>query len=82
MALENQILDAFGENLRKLRTERGMTQSDLEAASGIDRANISHIENGNKSLELITVLKLIKALGLSPERVITADLVNLLEERE
>ena len=61
----------LGKKIRSLRAELGMSQLDLELASGINRTEISRIENGQKNLELITLVKL--AIGLEKEMI---DLFN------
>ncbi len=38
----------MGENLRKLRIERGMTQIALQMQTGIEQALISKYENGER----------------------------------
>ena len=42
-------------NLRKLRTERGLSQERLAADSGVDRAYVSELERGigNASVDLL-----------------------------
>lgn len=40
--------DNMGENLRKLRIERGMTQIALQMQTGIEQALISKYENGER----------------------------------
>jgi transcriptional regulator with XRE-family HTH domain len=54
----------FGENIRKLRESKNMTQFDLEAASGIDRADISRIENGRLDIQFSRIIKLAESLGV------------------
>ena len=49
--------------LHSARVEQGMTQADLEAASGISHANISRIETGSSNPSLKTLRKLAKAMG-------------------
>lgn len=51
--------------LRDARTKRGLTQTQLEAASGIDQTVISRIERGeNPNPTIDTVRKLEDALRL------------------
>lgn len=52
----------FGARVRELREEKGMSQFDLEAASGIDRADISRIENGRLDIKFSSIVKLADAL--------------------
>lgn len=42
----------FGEKLRRLRKERGLTQEQMADAFGIDRSFISDVERGARSMSL------------------------------
>ncbi|OQP43442.1 hypothetical protein A4H97_11040 [Niastella yeongjuensis] len=54
----NKEIVQFGENVRRLRTAKGLTQSDLEAVTGIDRGDISRIENGRMDIQFSSIIKL------------------------
>jgi transcriptional regulator with XRE-family HTH domain len=56
----------FGENLRAARTGAGLSQEALAYEAVVDRAAISVYERGRREPNLRTVLKLARALGLSP----------------
>lgn len=47
----------------RCRTEQNMSQQDLADATGIDRSDISKLENGNANPSLRTIQKLAKGLG-------------------
>lgn len=49
---------AFGRNLKKLRTERGLTQTELAAVLDISRPSIAHYERGTREPSF-TVLNLL-----------------------
>lgn len=68
--IDKELL-AFGKRLRQLRKYRRLTQVDLELSSGITNADISRIENGQKNIEIITIIKFAKAL-----KVYTKDLFD------
>lgn len=53
---------SFGNNLKRMRETRGMTQGDLEQKSGIRMANISRIERNQAEPNLSTIYKLMDAL--------------------
>lgn len=59
----------FADGLRAARKNAGLTQGQLAARSGIDRATISLIENGREAPRADTILKLAEALHLSPARL-------------
>lgn len=56
----------FGTNLRAARTAAGLSQEVLAYEAVVDRAAISVYERGRREPNLRTVLKLVRALGLSP----------------
>ena len=45
----------FGERLRQLRRDAGLTQIDMAVAFGIDRSYISDVECGKKGISLATL---------------------------
>ncbi len=54
----------MGYNLRKIREEKGMTQSELAQKSGVSRVTISRLESGSQSDLMVGNLnKLAEALG-------------------
>jgi transcriptional regulator with XRE-family HTH domain len=55
----------FGENVRRLRLAKGLTQLDLETATGIDRGDISRIENGRMDIQFSSIIKLAEGLEIS-----------------
>lgn len=55
-----------GQNIAKLRTQRGMTQQQLADAIQIDRAEISRYENGLRAMGIALIPPLAQALGVPP----------------
>ena|GEM_PF-4226668 len=53
-----------GELIRRTREGRGMTRTQLSRASGVDRGMLSHIEDGDLSGSIETLLRLAKALDM------------------
>ena len=60
----------LGENLRKLRLKKNMSQVDLANALNVDRAYISNVENGKQNLTLSTMEKVAKVLGVSVDQLL------------
>ena len=56
--------NVLGERVRKRREELNLTQEELGRLVGVQRAQISRIENG-KNLTFSTVAKVFKAMGIS-----------------
>jgi transcriptional regulator with XRE-family HTH domain len=65
----------FGQRLRQLRNDRGLTQVGLAEASGLIDTYISDMERGLKVPSLTTLLRLAAALGCK-----VADLVTVFDE--
>jgi len=57
-------LKAFGKRLKSIRKAKGLSQLDLEIESGINRTEISRMENGQRNIEFYTIVKLANALGI------------------
>ena len=55
----------LGENLKRIRLAKKMSQGDLSKSLGVDRAYISNIENGRMNPTLSTLEKIAGALGIS-----------------
>jgi transcriptional regulator with XRE-family HTH domain len=53
----------FGNQVRKLRNKKGMSQLALAQKSGLDLTTINEIENGNREPMLKTVWRIANALG-------------------
>lgn len=62
---------ALGQALRKLRTERGWSQSELALRADIDRNYLSLIELGRNSPSVRMLLRLCSALDVSAAEVLT-----------
>lgn len=61
---------AFGEALRAVRRERGMSQMNLYSASGIDRTYISLIERGIRSPTIRMIARFAKYLKVHPSELV------------
>jgi DNA-binding XRE family transcriptional regulator len=55
-------LDILGEMIKKARKERHLTQEQLGELVGVQKAQISKIENNAKDVRLSTILKVFNAL--------------------
>lgn len=60
----------LGENLKKLRESKDLSQGDLADKLEVDRAYISNIENGRMNPTLSTLEKIAKALGISSSELL------------
>jgi transcriptional regulator with XRE-family HTH domain len=55
-------LKKLGKRIRELREAKGMLQVDLELDTGINRTEISRIENGLRNIEFNTLVKIAEGL--------------------
>ncbi len=59
----------LGENIRRIRLGKGMTQGDLCKKLKVEASYMSNVENGNKNPTLATIEKIAKALGVLIEEL-------------
>ena len=60
----------FGKNVKKVRTEKKMSQGDVAKILGVHPTYISGIERGIRNMSLKNIEKLAKALGVSINKLI------------
>lgn len=63
--------DIFGQNVRRIRNEAGLSQEELADRADLHRTYISSIERGQRNVSLENIFAIAAALGVSP-----ADLVK------
>ncbi len=62
-AFENELrIDLLGQAIRQARQERNLTQEQLGNLVGVQKAQISKIENSAKNARFETILKVFEAL--------------------
>lgn len=70
--------EIFGQNVRRLRVEQGLSQKELGQKAnevfsgngkGLTQGNISALERGAIDPPMMTVVALSKALGVTPEQL-------------
>lgn len=60
----------LGKNLKRIRTEKGITQGDIVRNLGVSRSFINNIENGKTNPTLATITKLARAVGVSVDELL------------
>jgi transcriptional regulator with XRE-family HTH domain len=60
----------LGQNLRKFRLKKNLSQDNLAKILDVDRAYISNIENGRMNPTLSTLEKISNALGISSSELL------------
>ena len=68
------MVDALliGSVLRKLRTEKKLSQEVLSGLAGLDRTHYSKIERGLRSPTVDTLFKIAQAMDMPPHKLMLA----------
>ena len=59
----------FAENVRQIRTDKGLTQEQLAEAADLNPQYVGFIERGLKSPSVKNISKLYKGLGCTPSKL-------------
>ena len=59
---KKNALVRIGENIRKIRDEKNISQQDLAASCNFEKSNMSRIEAGRTNLTIGTLLKICEVL--------------------
>ena len=54
----------FGNRIKELRTQEGITQEDLAFKTGVDRSYMGFVERGERNPTLGKIIKIAKTLGV------------------
>ena len=65
-----------GNNLRRLRSERGVTQEDFATDSGFDRGYISGVERGVRNPSVLVLERIAIALGVDIRELFDDEVVT------
>jgi ribosome-binding protein aMBF1 (putative translation factor) len=61
---------AFGDEMRKARLHKEISQMALYKATGLDRTFISDLERGIQAPSIRTIFRVAKGIGIEPEELI------------
>lgn len=64
------ITKKLGQNIKKIRTQKGMSQGDICRALDMDRGYMSAIENGKKNVTIKQLERLAQALDVPPNQLL------------
>lgn len=69
--MENEfVLSSFGERVRYFRKSNGLSQEELADLADLHRTYLSGIERGERNVALLNIVKLARALQISPSVLI------------
>lgn len=57
----------FGQNVRRLREEQGMTQIELASRAGLNRSYLGGVERGQRRICMENIARIADALSISPD---------------
>lgn len=61
---EQEFLRKLGQQIAKLRKEKGLSQLDVCAEIKMEKSNLSSIENGRQNVSSLYLLKIAKAIDV------------------
>ncbi|PKQ04482.1 MAG: XRE family transcriptional regulator [Alphaproteobacteria bacterium HGW-Alphaproteobacteria-11] len=61
-----RYLASFGDRVRLLRKERGLSQEQLAALCELDRSYVGGVERGERNVSLVNILRVCRALRVHP----------------
>ena len=65
MISKKEILIKFGEKVREIRKEKGLSQEELSYRANLHRTYIGMIERAEKNITLLNIEKIANALEIS-----------------
>lgn len=76
--MKNKDLELFGQRVRELRNQHGLSQEKFALKIGMDRTYLASVESGRRNISLLNILKIAEGLYITP-----SELFNYyLEEKE
>lgn len=66
----NDYISKLGRRIKKLRTEKGLTYTDVSVKCGIDEGNIRRLERGDTNPTITTLLKIADGIGVKLSELI------------
>jgi transcriptional regulator with XRE-family HTH domain len=66
---EAQLQKHFGERMRELRKQKGLSQEALALACELDRTYIGGVERGERNISLLNIHRIAAALGVNAQEL-------------
>lgn len=72
---------AIGNKLLSIRKKAGLTQNEVAEAAGLSDRTYADIERGSVNMRIETILRICKALHITPDDVLTEENISLTEQQ-
>ncbi len=72
-AKDKQLLLEIGDNIKKIRKQRGYSQEEFADIAGFSRFYYTEIETGKRNISLLNLIKIMEALKVDPNEIIRLD---------
>ncbi|MCX6003645.1 MAG: helix-turn-helix transcriptional regulator [Chloroflexi bacterium] len=59
---DKQYLIKIGDNIRKIRNQRGYSQEEFAEIAGFSRSYYTEIETGKRNISVLNLIKIVEAL--------------------
>lgn len=67
------VVRLFGENVRRVRTAKGLSQEEVAFEAGMKRSYLSDLERGTRNPSIRALGRLAKALGVEPPELLRSE---------
>ena len=67
---------ALGENIRRIRKKKNLTQDTFSEKIGIEPSSLSNIENGKSFPSTLTIIQIQQQFDVSPEEIFDIEKLN------
>lgn len=67
---DRKFLKKIGDNIRKYRIQKDISQEELAYSAGLDRTYISGIERGERNISVITLKKITDVLKIETIKIL------------
>lgn len=75
-------LKAIGEKLYKIRNQQLMSRLDVAEAAGLSDRTYADIERGTVNMRIETILRICKALHITPDQILTEENTSLAAQQQ
>lgn len=71
--MKNKDLELFGQRVRELRNQSGLSQEKFALKIGMDRTYFASVESGHRNISLLNILKIAEGLSITPSELFNYD---------